>query len=228
MEAALSSADHSTKDSLLLEPRPLTDRKAIELASYVDTLEASDQWKSCFQRPTVRLEALKVPPKQRTKLSSEVPAFRISINFEGNLDPMFVFRMYMDPQMRKQWDERVVCMTLRPDGEDFLFHQQFLFNRPLADRDFVTKLHLVPVDGGFKALFYSVKNREFGEKAGVERSKVHVGMYRFQQRGEVTTMDIVQQVDMHFSLLRVQQLVPLFLIDWAARFREECLKRARC
>lgn len=228
MEAALSCAEQPSKDTLLLTPRPLTDRKALELSAYIDTLEASDQWKSCFQRPTVRLEALKVLPKQRTKLSSEVPAFRISINFEGCLDPMFVFRMYMDPQLRCQWDERVVAMTLRPEGEDFLFYQQFLFNRPLADRDFVTKLHLVPVEGGFKALFYSVKHREFGEKSGVERSKVHIGMYRFQQTGQVTTMDIVQQVDMHFSLLRVQQLVPLFLIDWAARFREECLKRARC
>lgn len=165
---------------------------------------------------------------QRTKLSAEVPAFRISIIFEGKLDPMYVFRMYMDPQLRTQWDERVVNMSLRQDGDCYLFHQQFLFNRPLADRDFVTKLHLVPLEDGFKALFYSVKHRDFPEKSGVERSKVHVGMYRFQQRGEVTTMDIVQQVDMHFSLLRIQQLVPLFLIDWAARFREECLKRTRC
>lgn len=60
MEAALSTSDEVAKDSVQYQPQPLTDRKAVELAAYVDTLEASDQWKSCFQRPTVRLEALRV------------------------------------------------------------------------------------------------------------------------------------------------------------------------
>ena len=151
--------------------------------------------------------------------------FRISINFEGKLDPMFVFNMYMNPEVRKQWDDRVANMAFLPDGDTYIFYQQFIFNRPLSDRDFLARCHLAPIEGGFKMLFYSIKHRDFPEVREVERSKVYVSLYRFQMLNDVTTMHIIQQVDMHFSLLRVQQLVPLFMLNWAAKFREECLKR---
>ena len=41
-------------------PLPLTEKKIVELDEYVQSLDASDQWKSCFLRPTVRLEAMRV------------------------------------------------------------------------------------------------------------------------------------------------------------------------
>lgn len=153
--------------------------------------------------------------------------FKVSVDFQRRVDTDFLLNMFENYAFRKQWDEHVGRMEHieTSDHNSIMHYQYFLFNRPLADRDCVVKCSFRHVENELRAVFYSTNHPSYPEVSGVERTKIHFGVYRVNETESNTTMTIIQQVDMHFSLLRIQQLVPLFLIDFVARFRDECLKR---
>lgn len=204
-------------------PRPaeITDTKALDIETYVLNNLDNPQWKMCFQRPFVTLESIR-----KSKFSSDVPMFKIMMDFGQIVDPDFVLNMFENFDWRRQWDEHVGRMEhIETQDHNCLMHyQHFLFNRPLADRDVVVKCSFRQVENELRAVFYSTSHPSFPETRDIERTKIHFGVYRVMT-GETTRMQIVQQVDMHFSLLRIQQLVPLFLIDFVGRYRDEVLKR---
>lgn len=204
-------------------PRPaeITDTKALDIETYVMNNLENPQWKICFQRPSITLESIR-----KSKFTSEVPMFKITIDFGARVDTDFILNMFENFSWRRQWDEHVGGME-HIETQDYgciMHHQHFLFNRPLADRDVVVKCCFRQVENELRAVFYSTTHPSFPETREIERTKIHFGVYRVIE-GESTRMQIIQQVDMHFSLLRIQQLVPLFLIDFVGRYRDEVLKR---
>jgi hypothetical protein len=204
-------------------PRPaeITDTKALDIETYIMNNLENPQWKICFQRPFITLESIR-----KSKFSSDVPMFKITMDFGTRVDADFILNMFENFNWRHQWDEHVGRMEhIETQDHTYLMHyQHFLFNRPLADRDVVVKCCFRQLENELRAVFYSTSHPSFPETREIERTKIHFGVYRVIE-GENTRMQIIQQVDMHFSLLRIQQLVPLFLIDFVGRYRDEVLKR---
>jgi len=59
----------------------------------------------------------------------------------------------------------------------------------------------------------------------VERGKTYLGMYRAIEGLESTRFIAVLQVNMFFSIKRLQDIMPQFLVKWLGKFRELTIQR---
>lgn len=198
------------------------------LEAYVLSLQESDKWKDIDQ-PQEGVVGKKLP---KTKFSSEVPAFYFAVEFPEPVPAELILGLLDEPDWRTEWDQRAGQMNrIRiEEGDYFLQYILLKCNAPLNHRDFLCKYCVRKVANETRVLQKSMTHRvlltqEFPVTKGVERAKTYFCLYRIFESEGSTQLQVSVQVNMFFSIKRLQDVMPMFLVRWFGRFRELALSR---
>lgn len=147
----------TTALSGLIREQNYPDKDFSSLENYILTLENCEKWKPIDQ-PQAGVLGKKL---LRSKFTSEVPAFHLTIDFPKAVPAEFILGMLEEPDWRSDWDQRVEQMNriYIPTEDCFLHYVLLRCNAPLKNREILVKQRVRREGAEVRVVFLSTTHK---------------------------------------------------------------------